>query len=137
MILKLICESWLDHIYINKIKFSQYGALQLLTDFAYIGNWLVNCPIISQEMRKKMLKNEVLRRCEGVGRLLLRSPGEHIKMNEKIKPKNEDDESPSSENGELMPAEMYVPNQEQWLELRANRKRSIFNASFCCGNQFV
>lgn len=34
-------------------------------------------------MRKAMLKNEVLRRCEGVGRLLLRSPGEHIKMNDK------------------------------------------------------
>ena len=80
MIIKLMCEAWLDHIYTNRIKFSQYGALQLLVDFAYVKTWIVNCPIVSQEMRKKMLRNEVLRRCEGVGRLLLRSPGEHIKM---------------------------------------------------------
>lgn len=32
-----------------------------------------------------MLKNEVLRRCEGVGRLLLRSPGDQVKMNDKNK----------------------------------------------------
>lgn len=85
MILKIMCESWLDHIYNNNIKFTQYGALQLLVDFAHVSTWIVNCPIISQEMRKSMLKNEVLRRCEGVGRLLLRSPGEHIKMNKAIK----------------------------------------------------
>lgn len=78
-----MCQSWLDHIYTNKIKFSQYGALQLLTDFAYVSTWIINCPIISQDMRKDMLKNEVLRRCEGVGRLLLRSRGEHIRMNDK------------------------------------------------------
>uniref|UniRef100_A0A1Y1MI24 Coiled-coil protein 142 C-terminal domain-containing protein n=1 Tax=Photinus pyralis TaxID=7054 RepID=A0A1Y1MI24_PHOPY len=65
MILKIMCECWLDHI-----------------DFASVTTWLVNCPIITQHMRKVMLKNEVLRRCEGVGRLLLRSPGEQLKMNE-------------------------------------------------------
>lgn len=80
-----MCEAWLDHIYLNKIKFTQYGALQLLTDFAFVTTWITNCNIISEEIRKKMLKNEVLRRCEGVGRLLLRSPGEHIKMNDKTK----------------------------------------------------
>uniref|UniRef100_A0A1Y1MHN9 Coiled-coil protein 142 C-terminal domain-containing protein n=1 Tax=Photinus pyralis TaxID=7054 RepID=A0A1Y1MHN9_PHOPY len=82
MILKIMCECWLDHIYMNKMKFSQSGAYQLLTDFASVTTWLVNCPIITQHMRKVMLKNEVLRRCEGVGRLLLRSPGEQLKMNE-------------------------------------------------------
>lgn len=85
MILKLMCEAWLDHIYLHKIKFTQYGALQLLTDFSFVTTWITNCTTISEEMRKKMLKNEVLRRCEGVGRLLLRSPGEHIKMNDKSK----------------------------------------------------
>lgn len=88
MILTLICESWLDHIYINKIKFSQYGACQLLCDFAHIATWLVDSAIIQEPIRKKLLRNEVLKRCEGVGRLLLRCPGERIKMVDKNKPKN-------------------------------------------------
>lgn len=78
-----MCEAWLDHIYMNKIHFTQFGAYQLLRDFASVGDWLVQCPIVKPQTRKKMLKNEVLRRCEGVGRLLLRSPGEQIKMTEK------------------------------------------------------
>lgn len=83
-----MCESWLDHIYVNKIKFSRRGALQLLCDFAYVSKWISECGTITQEMRNKMLKNEVLRRCEGVGKLLLRSPGEHIKMNDSSKKPN-------------------------------------------------
>lgn len=82
MVLKIMCESWLDHIYLNKIKFSRYGALQLLCDFAFVSKWISDCATITEDMRKAMLKNEVLRRCEGVGKLLLRSPGEHIKMND-------------------------------------------------------
>lgn len=35
--------------------------------------------------------------------------------------------SPESPGLERMPAEMYVPNQEQWLELRASKKYN-----FCC-----
>lgn len=85
MILKLMCEAWLDHIYVNRIKFSRHGALQLLCDFAHVGTWLNKCTIITEEVRKSMLKNEVLRRCEGVGRLLLRCPGEHVKMVDKNK----------------------------------------------------
>lgn len=83
MILTLICESWLDHIYNKKIKFSQWGAFQLLCDFAYVSMWIQECSFISEHMRKKLLKNEVLRRCEGVGRLLLRNPGERLKMVDK------------------------------------------------------
>nr|XP_022918204.1 uncharacterized protein LOC111427337 [Onthophagus taurus] len=133
MILKIMCESWLDHIYVNKIKFSQCGAIQLLTDFASVSTWIINCSIISQEMRRRMLKNEVLRRCEGVGKLLLRSPGEHIKMSDKTKKIEVEDETSSNKSGktEMMPAEMYVPNQEQWLELRATR-RSVFITTLCC-----
>ncbi|KAK5644415.1 hypothetical protein RI129_005715 [Pyrocoelia pectoralis] len=132
MILKIMCECWLDHIYMNKIKFSHYGAYQLLTDFASVSTWLINCPIITQQMRKVMLKNEVLRRCEGVGRLLLRCPGDQLKMNEKIKAK--ETESPKSDTSELMPPEMYVPNQEQWLELRAHRRKIKFKTSLCCNS---
>lgn len=69
----------------NKIRFTQHGACQLLRDFASVADWLTDCSIIKAETRNKMIKNEVLRRCEGVGRLLLRSPGEQIKMTDKNK----------------------------------------------------
>lgn len=38
----------------------------------------------------------------------------------------------NNENEQMMPAEMYVPNQEQWLELRANKKKSPFITSCYC-----
>ncbi|VEN60763.1 unnamed protein product [Callosobruchus maculatus] len=133
MILTLVCESWLDHIYTNKIKFSEHGACQLLCDFASVTAWLTNCLIVSETMRNKLLKNEILKRCEGVGRLLLRCPGEKIKMADKNKRKvSVTAEVNDAEKSELMPAEMYVPNQEQWLTLRAARK-SLFPAPACCG----
>lgn len=85
MILKLICESWLDHIYTTSIKFSHDGAIQLLLDFAHIKIWIEECSVINNKMKRKLIKNEILRRCEGVGKLLLRRPGEPIKMNDKKK----------------------------------------------------
>ncbi|XP_011505801.1 PREDICTED: coiled-coil domain-containing protein 142 [Ceratosolen solmsi marchali] len=127
MILQIMCEAWLDHIYLHKIKFSEWGALQLLTDFAHVLTWVTNCSIISENVRPHLLKNEVLRRCEGVGRLLLRHPGEAISMNKKLLKKTTQNGSFESFGLERMPAEMYVPNQEQWLELRAAKR---FN--FCC-----
>ncbi|CAH1153854.1 unnamed protein product [Phaedon cochleariae] len=130
MTLTLICEAWLDHIYTNKIKFSHFGARQLLTDFGYITKWLADYPTVSESMRKKLLKNEILKRCEGVGRLLLRKPGERIKMTEKNKRRSSD--SSDREKSELMPAEMYVPNQEQWLELRVMKQKNIFTTLMCC-----
>ncbi|KAJ8918817.1 hypothetical protein NQ315_011103 [Exocentrus adspersus] len=135
MILTLTCESWLDHIYTNKIKFSQYGACQLLCDFGHIANWLVDCSMVKEDIRKKLLRNEILKRCEGVGRLLLRCPGERIKMVDKNKQKNitNVDSESEAEKNELMPAEMYVPNQEQWLELRAKGKKTRFPGPVCCG----
>lgn len=134
--------------------YSEYGALQLLTDFAYVSKWVTDCPIISQTVRNQLLKNEVLRRCEGVGRLLLRHPGEAISMRKRHSMKENYDKtgtiwfrsgwkrlflsnvsarrtnergSPESPGLERMPAEMYVPNQEQWLELRASKRYN-----FCC-----
>lgn len=102
MILRLMCEAWLDHMQ-NKD--------------------------INDHIRLQMMKNEVLRRCEGVGRLLLRNPGEKIKMTDKQKDKNV---SPKTDTKELMPAEMYVPNQEQWLELRAGKRRFLLLHPPCC-----
>ncbi|KAG7190741.1 hypothetical protein KM043_006813 [Ampulex compressa] len=127
MILKIMCEAWLDYIYLHRIKFSEYGALQLLTDFAYVSTWVTGCPIISQTVRNHLLKNEVLRRCEGVGRLLLRHPGEAIAMHKRLAQRTNERGSPESPGLERMPAEMYVPNQEQWLELRAPKRYN-----FCC-----
>ncbi|XP_074026255.1 uncharacterized protein isoform X2 [Leptinotarsa decemlineata] len=137
MILTLICESWLDHIYVNKIRFSEDGALQLLHDFGYVVVWLDNSHYVTDPMRKKLLKNEVLKRCEGVGKLLLRRPGERIKMMKKKSRKLPDPElSSESEKDELMPAEMYVPNQEQWLELRAIKKKRLLSLPVCCGEPY-
>ncbi|XP_034937778.1 uncharacterized protein [Chelonus insularis] len=119
MVLKLMCEAWLDYIYLHRFKFTELGAYQLLTDFAFVSEWVTKCPIISQNVKEHLLKNEVLRRCEGVGRLLLRHPGEAIAMKKRITKRASDNESPASLGLERMPAEMYVPNQEQWLELRA------------------
>ncbi|KAJ8670790.1 hypothetical protein QAD02_002049 [Eretmocerus hayati] len=127
MILRIMCEAWLDHIYSSRIKFSEWGALQLLADFAYVTSWVMECPIINEEVRLHLSKNEVLRRCEGVGRLLLRHPGEAISMNKKLPQRINENGSPESLGLERMPAEMYVPNQEQWLELRASKRRT-----FCC-----
>ncbi|XP_032680004.1 coiled-coil domain-containing protein 142 [Odontomachus brunneus] len=127
MILRIMCEAWLDYIYLHRIKFSEYGALQLLTDFAYVSTWVNECSIISQNVRNHLLKNEVLRRCEGVGRLLLRHPGEAIAMHKRLARRTNERGSPESPGLERMPAEMYVPNQEQWLELRAPKRYN-----FCC-----
>lgn len=80
-----MCEAWLDYIYLHRVKFSEIGAYQLLSDFAYVTQWVSNCSIISQNVKDQLLKNEVLRRCEGVGRLLLRHPGEAIAMHKKIR----------------------------------------------------
>lgn len=84
MILKIMCECWLDHIYINKIKFTHFGAYQLLMDFEHVETWTNNNATITSQMKEKLLNNEVLRRCEGVGKLLLRMPGERIKMSDNI-----------------------------------------------------
>ncbi|KAK9886109.1 hypothetical protein WA026_014897 [Henosepilachna vigintioctopunctata] len=131
MILKLICESWLDHIYNNKIKFSHDGAIQLLFDFAQVKTWLGTCSIITHNMRKKMINNEILQRCEGVGKLLLRKPGEPIKMTENNEQRGAQENS-DSQKTEMMPPEMYVPNQEQWLELRAIKKKTFLVPKLCC-----
>jgi hypothetical protein len=59
---------------------SEWGALQLLVDFGSVPDWLEGCPWLQIEVRNHLAHSEVLRRCEGVGRLLLRHPGEPIAM---------------------------------------------------------
>lgn len=141
-VLRLLCEAWLDYIYMHRIKFSEWGALQLLVDFGSVPDWLVGCPWLQTEVRNHLAHSEVLRRCEGVGRLLLRHPGEPIAMVSTLsasKGKTEDKDSPrgSIHSGGLdtMPAEMFVPNQEQWLELRVPKRKGLCGAySLCCNS---
>jgi hypothetical protein len=78
--LKIICEAWLDHIYSKKTKFSYCGAVNLLKDFDGVADWIQNCDELSSEYQDVLSKHEVLRMCEGVGRLLLRKPDEIISI---------------------------------------------------------
>ncbi|XP_072939627.1 uncharacterized protein [Epargyreus clarus] len=132
MVLRIMCESWLHHIYVTKVKFTKDAAVQLLADFNEVRIWLGDCKPLSNAARKQMLKNEVLRRCEGVGRLLLHAPGDLISMQESTmqSAKIRKDESDAPE--QLMPAEMYVPNQKQWLTLRANKLKGPIAFTLCC-----
>ncbi|XP_013196634.1 uncharacterized protein LOC106139692 [Amyelois transitella] len=132
MVLRIMCESWLHHIYVAKVKFSKDAALQLLADFNEVRIWLNDCKQLTAAARKQMLQNEVLRRCEGVGRLLLHAPGDLLAMQDStmqasLHVRKEEDESPE----QLMPAEMYVPNQKQWLSLRANLRGPLV-FTMCC-----
>ncbi|CAH2090360.1 unnamed protein product [Euphydryas editha] len=132
MVLRIMCESWLHHIYVAKVKFTKEAALQLLADFNEVRNWLNECKALPAPAKKQMLQNEVLRRCEGVGRLLLHAPGDLISMQESTmqsaKIRKDDNDSPE----QLMPAEMYVPNQKQWLTLRANKLKGPVIFTLCC-----
>lgn len=149
---------WLDifsssQFTINTEIYSEWGAIQLLIDFGAIPVWIKEKVSVSNDIRQFLKSNEILRRCEGVGRLLLRQPGESIIMNSegnasagnsqtKVRNRNQlkksdyvsflvETDSRELENAEaLMPPEMYVPNQEKWLELRLNQQKS--SLAICC-----
>ena len=38
--MKTSCDSWLEHIYQKKIKFSEGGAKKLAADFAFFRQWV-------------------------------------------------------------------------------------------------
>ncbi|XP_065349972.1 uncharacterized protein LOC135945950 [Cloeon dipterum] len=131
MTLRIICEAWLDHIYQLKVQFSERGALQLLADFAAVTIWLQDKANLTPPVEKHLVRSEVLRRCEGVGRLLLRKPGESLDLATSIK-QVDPNKCPSvgTPAKDHMPAEMYVPNQEKWLELRAKKRGTT--GILCC-----
>ncbi|KPI92559.1 Coiled-coil domain-containing protein 142 [Papilio xuthus] len=133
LILRIMCESWLHHIYVAKVKFTKEAALQLLSDFDEVRVWLNDCIQLSAICRKQMLQNEVLRRCEGVGRLLLHAPGDLISMQDSTMQSAKNIRKHESDTPEqLMPAEMYVPNQKQWLTLRAKNFKGPIAFTLCC-----
>lgn len=156
LVLRIMCEAWLDHIYLKKTKFSREGALNLLQDFEGVSQWIINCNYVLPEHVEILSKHEVLRTCEGVGKILLRKPFESISMtsfSETIKERADDKNGgeqtflsshslnhriiSDKEESALLPPEMFVPNQQQWLELRARKRHKIFMSWSCCDDEQV
>lgn len=54
--------------------------MNLLKDFDGVADWINDCDAVQDEHRDNLSKHEVLRMCEGVGKLLLRKPDEVISM---------------------------------------------------------
>lgn len=67
--LKIIGEALLEHIYSKRIKFSICGAINLMKDFDGIAAWIETCPALPANYRDKLAKHEVLKVCEGVGKV--------------------------------------------------------------------
>nr|XP_036233800.1 uncharacterized protein LOC106627767 isoform X2 [Bactrocera oleae] len=136
LILKIICEAWLDYIYMKRIKFSVNGAVQLLNDFDCVREWILTCSLLDAEQLEKLSNHEVLRMCKGVGKILLRKPEDVIsiiqtpKFNYDRKTVGVDAAAQETQ----LPSEMFVSNQKNWLQLRAN-KGNIF--SWCCSDSAV
>ncbi|CAL8071365.1 unnamed protein product [Orchesella dallaii] len=135
-----MCDAWLHYILQKKIKFSEWGAVQLLRDFVSLREWIRNETQLDKEARKAILQLEVLKSCEGVAYLLLRNPGDVLGVGKKsrksrrVAPAAGDsvDSSPAASEASTaeddIPPEMYVPNQQMWLQLRL--KKTGFSS--CC-----
>lgn len=54
----------------------------MLRDFEGVSEWIVACKSVQPEHVGILAKHEVLRTCEGVGKILLRKPFEVIPMTE-------------------------------------------------------
>ena len=72
--LKIIGEALLEHIYSKRIKFTVCGAVNLMLDFNGIAAWIETCTALpsnyqSMNYRDKLSKHEVLKVCEGVGKV--------------------------------------------------------------------
>lgn len=65
---------------VHKIFFSREGAFNLLRDFEGVSEWIITCTDVLPEHIEILAKHEVLRTCEGVGKILLRKPFEIISM---------------------------------------------------------
>lgn len=173
LMLKIMCESWLDHIYVKRIRFSRCGAQNLQRDFDGVAAWIEACADVLPEHRLALAQHEVLRMCEGVAKILLRKPDDVISMmavhqhgqHHKKKHGNDDDcerlrqrsigkatgwwqstsvighqfsvlthmlvaIADSGDEAAQLPPEMFVPNQQRWLELRA-RDRSLIGCLMC------
>lgn len=140
LILKIMCEAWLDHIYASRTKFSRSGALNLLKDFDGVSEYILKCPAVPPQHVEKLAKHEVLRMCEGVGRILLRKPEDLIQMAPENAPlvtsgtERMASEAERMDERPQLPPEMFVPNQKRWLELRARDKSALTHLLCLCGS---
>lgn len=82
----------------NLFFFSREGALNLLRDFEGVSEWITKCKDVLPEHVEILSKHEVLRTCEGVGKILLRKPFEIIPMSE-----NTPRAQPQKSGGSLFP----------------------------------
>ncbi|KAL9891076.1 uncharacterized protein ACN427_009788 [Glossina fuscipes fuscipes] len=136
LILKLICEAWLDFIYQRQIRFSVNGAVRLLNDFDEVREWLLSCPLLDAEHLEKLSHHEVLRMCKGVGKILLRKPEDIISIAQTPKFEKRLGDSAANAQDTQLPSEMFVSNQKHWLQLRAS-KSSITFLPFCCKDSSI
>lgn len=72
--LKIIGEALLEHIYAKRIKFTICGAINLMKDFDGIAAWIETCRELPGNYREKLSRHEVLKVCEGVGKVSSHNP---------------------------------------------------------------
>lgn len=140
LVLQIMCEAWLDHIYMKRIRFSRVGAQNLQCDFDGVAAWIADCSAVRPEQRDTLGQHEVLRMCEGVAKILLRKPDDVISMAQSevravVKTLARTEQQQAHEVGgsggaAQLPPEMFVPNQQRWLELRA-RNRGLLRCLVC------
>ncbi|KAH8409869.1 hypothetical protein KR222_011683, partial [Zaprionus bogoriensis] len=136
LILKLICEAWLDFIYQKRIRFSVNGALRLLNDFDDVREWILACPLLDEQQLEKLSNHEVLRMCKGVGKILLRKPEDVISITQS--PKFDKKTQDANAQDTQLPSEMFVSNQKHWLQLRAGSGANTFPLlRLCCGDAMM
>lgn len=78
-----ICNLSNENLQNYRTHFSREGALNLLRDFEGVSEWIIACNYVRPEHVAILSKHEVLRTCEGVGKILLRKPFEIISMTAK------------------------------------------------------
>ncbi|XP_017869827.1 PREDICTED: uncharacterized protein LOC108618361 [Drosophila arizonae] len=135
LILKLICEAWLDFIYKKRIRFSVNGALRLLNDFDDVREWILNCSLLDEQQLDKLSNHEVLRMCKGVGKILLRKPEDIISITQS--PRFDKKTTDASAQDTQLPSEMFVSNQKHWLQLRASASNGFPLMKLCCGDGMI
>ncbi|XP_068156723.1 uncharacterized protein [Drosophila tropicalis] len=135
LILKLICEAWLDFIYQKRIRFSVNGAVRLLNDFDDVREWILSCTQLDEQQLDKLSNHEVLRMCKGVGKILLRKPEDIISISQS--PKFDKKTQDAAAQDTQLPSEMFVSNQQHWLQLRASGGSGFPFLKLCCGDAIM
>lgn len=112
---------------------SRTGAINLLKDFDGVSEWILACNYVLPEHMEILSKHEVLRTCEGVGKILLRKPYDVISMAAPLSHKYSRENGDDCEENAPLPPEMFVPNQQQWLALRARNRINLCSLPICAG----